>query len=216
MTGENNWLASETGRALLVQSTLQAMPWVWPLCGHNALVLQPDMTERVIPQLQCTPSTYLRYSQAYFSGDFISAESRLPLVNECMALVYAQFILELTDNRSQVIAEIERVLVAEGYVALLCLNPYGLYGVSGKWRNLHIEKKEYWSTLLLNAGFEICRTETIGPYWPSNSISSSDKIIHSPGLFRATNFILARKRKSALTPLRKSANAVALAREKIT
>jgi SAM-dependent methyltransferase len=216
MTGENNWLATETGQSLIVQSTLQAMPWVWPLCGHNALVLQPEMAGNIKPQLQCTPSFYLQYSLQNFIGHFICAESRLPLVNECMALVYAQFVLELTSNRVQLIAEIDRILVAEGYLAMLCLNPYSLYGITGKWRKLQIERNDYWSALLLNAGFEICRSETIGPYWPRNSISSSDKIIHRPGLFRSVNFILARKRKSALTPLRKNANAVALAREKMT
>lgn len=216
MTGENNWLATEAGHSLMVQSTLQAMPWVWPLCGHNALVLQPKMVGNIKPQLQCTPSFHLQYDQQNFTGDFISDESRLPLVNECMALVYAQFVLELSSNRLQLIAEIERILVAEGYLALLCLNPYSLCGVSGKWRNLQIEHNDYWSSLMLSAGFEICRSEIIGPYWPSKTISSSDKIIRRPGLFRSTNFILARKRKSALTPLRKNANAVALAREKIT
>ena len=216
MTGENNWFATETGHTFLEQSTLQAMPWVWPVCGHNALVLQPDMQESVNPQLQCTPKTFLQYRNQRFHGDFETDESHMPLVNECMALVYAQFVLELATDRMQFIAEIERILVPEGYLAILSLNPYSLYGLIGRWRELRIENKEYWSRSLSNAGFEICRSETIGPYWPRKANSSSDKIIKQPGSFRTANFILARKRKSALTPLRKKANAVALAREKIT
>jgi SAM-dependent methyltransferase len=216
MTGENNWFATEAGRAFIELSTLQAMPWVWPLCGHNALILQPEMSVRVEPQLQCAPKTYLQYRQQRFIGDFQSGVNQIPLVNECMALIYAQYVLELTTDRLHLTAEFERILVPEGYLAFLCMNPYSLYGVMGKWRNLKIENKGYWSSLLNNAGFEICRSETIGPYWPRKAVSSSDKIIKCPGSFRSANFILARKRKSALTPLRKKANAVALAREKIT
>ena len=216
MTGENNWFATEAGRAFIELNTLQAMPWVWPLCGHNALILQPDMSVRVEPPLQCTPSTYVQYRQQRFSGDFISNKSQIPLVNECMALIYVQFVLELTTDKLQLIAELERILVPEGYLAFLSLNPYSLYGVMGEWRKLNIENSDYWSSLLCKAGFEICRSETIGPYWPRKTFNSSDKIIKRPGSFRSANFILARKRKSTLTPVRKTANAVALAREKLT
>lgn len=216
MTGENNWFATETGRAFIELSAQQAMPWVWPLCGHNALIMQPELAVPVQNQLQCAPISYLQYRQQRFVGDFQSDESQIALVNECMALVYVQFVLELTTDRLQSIAEIERILVPEGYVAILSLNPFSLYGVMRKWRELRIENKEYWSSLLSDAGLEICRSETIGPYWPRKANSSSDKIIKQPGLFRTANFILARKRKSALTPLRKPANAVALAREKLT
>lgn len=215
MTGENNWFATEAGRAFIELSTLQAMPWVWPLCGHNALILQPKMSFRVEPQLQCTPSIHVQYHQQRFSGDFKSDESQIPLVNECMALIYAQFVLELTTDRSLLTAELERILVPEGYLAFLSLNPYSLYSVMGKWRKLNTESADYWKSILINAGFEICRSETIGPYWPRKTFSSSDKIIRRPGTFRSANFILARKRKSTLTPLRKTANAVALAREKL-
>lgn len=216
MTGENNWFATETGHSFLEQCTLQAMPWVWPVCGHNALILQPDMRERVESQLQCAPRTHLKYRNQRFIGDFESDECQMPLVNECMALVYAQFVLELTTDSLQLVAEIERILVPEGYLAILCLNPYSLYGVMGKWSALKIDNKEHWSGLLNNAGFEICKSVTIGPYWPRKANRSSDKIIKQPGSFRTANFILARKRKSALTPLRKTAHAVALAREKLT
>ena len=215
MTGENNWFATETGHTFLEQCTLHALPWVWPLCGHNALILQPDMPERVKSQLQCLPITYLQHQNQRLIGDFQSEESQIPLVNECMALVYAQFVLELTTDRLQFIAELERILVAEGHLAILCINPFSLYGLTGKWRALNIENSDYWSRILSDAGFEICRSETIGPYWPRKAHNSSDKIIIQPGIFRTANFILARKRKSALTPIRKTANAVALAREKL-
>jgi hypothetical protein len=213
MNSENNWFATDAGYALVEQAMLQAKPWLWPLCGHNALILQPCLPASLSPQLQCLPMTYLQHCNHQFMGDFKTDEYHLPLVNECMALVYAQFVLDLTENRTELLNEFQRVLLAVGHLAMFNLNPYGLYHLSGKWRGIEIKDKHYWSNLLFQAGFEICRFETIGAYWPSRSMASSDKIVKPLSVFRPVNFILARKRKSTLTPIRNSASKVAIARE---
>lgn len=213
MNNENNWFATDAGHALVEQAIIMAEPWLWPLCGHNALILQPVLSEHMRPQLQCVPSTYLQHREHQFIGDFKTDEHIIPLVNECMALVYAQFILDTTKSKIELLQEFERILVSEGHLALFTLNAYAVYQLSGKWRNIHINNVQVWSNLLHQAGFEICRTESIGPFWPSKTNKSSDKIFKPFNVFRSVNFILARKRKSALTPLRNSAGKVALARE---
>jgi hypothetical protein len=213
MNNENNWFATDAGHALVQQAILMAEPWLRPLYGHNALILQPVLSEYLRPQLQCEPSTYLQYCENQFIGDFKTAEHSIPLVNECMALVYAQFILDTTKCKIELLQEFERILVSEGHLALFNLNAYAVYQLSGKWRNINTKNLQTWSSLLHQSGFEICRTETIGPFWPSKTNKSSDKIFKPFNVFRSVNFILARKRKSALTPLRNSAGKVALARE---
>lgn len=213
MYSENNWFATDAGSALVEQSMLQAKSWLWPLCGHNALILQPCLPASLRPQLQCLPMTFLQHGNHQFIGDFKTDDNHIPLVNECMALVYAQFVLDISDHRAELLQEFERVLVAEGHLALFNLNPYGLYHLTGKWRGIKIKDNHYWSNLLFQAGFEICRSETIGAYWPSRTKASSDKIVKPFSLFRPVNFILARKRKLTLTPIRNSAGKVAIARE---
>ncbi len=213
MNSENNWFATEAGHALIEQTMKQANKWLWPLCGHNALILQPSLPIHLQPQLQCLPATYLQFCNKQFIGDFKTDDDCVPLVSECMALVYAQYVLEAIENPVELLNEFERVLVSEGHLALFSLNPYGIYHLSGQWRDIRLRSRHYWTNLLFQAGFEICHSESIGTFWPSKSNASSDKIVKSFSGLLPVNFILARKRKSVLTPLRNNASKIALARE---
>ena len=201
MTREINWFATQAGQSLLAQAMQQAAPLVWPLCGHNALLLQPGAHSPAPPPLQCAPITHL-----WRSGD-------LPLAIHCIALVYAAFVLDTSENPMCLLQEFERLLVSEGHLALLTLNPNSLQRLSGAWRHLALKSRLQWSQCLQESGFEVIRHETLGPLWASADKASVMAGFSRPQGLRSVNFTLARKRKSALTPIRKTAKAVALARE---
>jgi SAM-dependent methyltransferase len=108
--------------------------------------------------------------------------------------------METAGDPEALIAECERVLVPEGHFALLTLNPFTPMRLTGIWSDMHIATAAAWSAKLRQSGLDLIRHERLGNTRP-------------PAL-RSVNFQLLRKRKAALTPLRKNAAAVALARER--
>lgn len=200
MTGENNWFETDKGQMLAAESVSACASWLWPLCGHNALVLQPCAQGLALPALQCEPVYQVQRARGRFYGDIIAEDARLPLVNECMALVLAAFVLETATDPGSLIAECARTLVPEGHFALLTLNPFAPVRLTGVWSDMHLATAATWSAKLSEAGLDLIRHERLGNARP-------------PALC-SVNFLLLRKRKAALTPLRKNASAVALARER--
>lgn len=198
MTGENNWFETDKGQALAAKGVASCAPWLWPLCGHNALVLQACAQGLPLPELQCAPVYQLQRAHRRFYGDIIAEDTRLPLANECMALVLAAFVMETAGDPEALIAECERVLVPEGHFALLTLNPFAPARLTGIWADMRLATATAWTAKLREAGLDLIRHERLGKARP-------------PAL-RSVNFLLLRKRKAALTPLRKNAAAVALAR----
>lgn len=213
MKGENSWFATEAGQALVDQSMQQASPWVSPLCGHNALLLQPHAQMQFKPALQCGPPLHLSRHEELLIGDFIATDKTLPIASDCVALVYAAFVLETSATPALLLAEFERLLVSEGHLALFTLNPYSLYRCSARWKGLVLKPNGFWTQYLQNIGLEIVQHKALGPLWPSAERHSSARNSYRPSALCSVNFILAKKRKLPLTPLRKTANAVALARE---
>ena len=198
MTGNENWFNSKAGQQLAATAMQRVAPVLWPLCGHNALVLQPCAQGLPVPALQCQPVIQLQRANERFYGDVIAVDTPLPFPNECMALVYAAFVLETSPNPNALLAECSRLLLPEAHVALLSLNPYFPFRYPGCWRHLSLQSGAFWSRSLLKHGLEPLSVKALGA-----------ELV--PPALRSVNFILARKRKSALTPLRKNANAVALA-----
>lgn len=213
MTREINWFATPAGQSLVAQAMRQAEPFLWPLCGHNALLLQPTAEPAEPPRLQCVPITRLYRRGNLFAGDFIAGDRLMPLSSDCISLVYAAFVLESAESPERLIAEFERLLVSEGHVALLTLNPYGIHRLSGDWRGFALRSRRQWSACLQQAGLEVVRHESVGPLWAGPQMKTSETFFPRPQALRSVNFLLAKKRKAALTPIRKTANAVALARE---
>ena len=213
MTREINWFATPAGQSLLAGAMLQAEPIIWPLCGHNALLLQPAAVDRPPPPMQCVPLTRLWRSGKRFSGDVLADGQNLPIASDCMALVYAAFILESAESPMGLLHEMERLLVSEGHLALLTLNPYSLNRLSGSWRHMALKSRVQWSRCLLDAGLEVVRHEMLGPLWARTGNAPNGSGSSRPSSLRSVNFLLARKRKAALTPIRKNTKAVALARE---
>lgn len=178
----------------------QAEPWLRHLAGHNALILQPCTQGLPVPVLKYKPLIRLERAKARFYGDFQADDADLPLASDCLALIYAAFVLETSPDPEALVNEFERLLVAEGHLAILVLNPLSPSRLGGSWRGLELKSAMHWTRILRNSGFELLRRESIGESY-------------RPRVLRSVHFLLARKRRTTLTPSRKHANAVALARE---
>ncbi len=199
MRGENDWFETAAGQALALDAMARVEPWLRPLVGHKALALLPCTQGLRLPALQCTPVLQLQRARGRLFGDLVADDARLPLVNDCLALVFAAFVLETSRDADALLAEFERLLVGEGHLALLALNPLAPRW-PGRWPGLALATTEARRAQLQRAGFDVLRQESIGAHY-------------RPPALRPVNFLLARKRRAALTPIRKTAAAVALARE---
>lgn len=199
MRGENGWFETAAGQALALDAMACAEPWLRPIVGHKALTLLPCTQGLRLPELRCTPVLQLQRAHGRLFGDFVADDARLPLVNDCLALVFAAFVLETSADGDALLAECERLLVGEGHLALLALNPLAPRR-PGRWHGLALATADALRARLSRAGFDVLRHESVGARY-------------RPAALRPVNFLLARKRKVALTPIRKAAAAVALARE---
>lgn len=177
----------------------KAGPWLGHLVGHHALILQPCTQGLPAPALRFHSLIRLERARSRFFGDFQADDADLPLSSDCMALVYAAFVLETSPEPAWLLREFERLLLAEGHLAIMTLNPFSPSRLGGKWRGLALHSAGYWTRMLQDAGFELLRRESFGESY-------------RPDVLCSVNFLLARKRKAALTPIRKHGKA-ALIRE---
>lgn len=173
--------------------------WLEHLVGHNALILQPCTQGLPVPALRFQSLTRLERARSRFYGDFQADDADLPLSSDCMALVYAAFVLETSPHPTALLREFERLLLADGHLAILALNPFSPSRLGGKWRGLALRSAGHWTHALHAAGFELLRRESLAESY-------------RPDVLCSVNFLLARKRKAALTPIRKHGKA-ALIRE---
>lgn len=199
MRGENDWFETAAGQAMALDAMACAEAWVRPIVGHKALALLPCTQGLRLPELQCAPVLQLQRARGRLFGEFVADDARIPLVNDCLALVFAAFVLETSADGDALLAECERLLVGEGHLALLALNPLAPRR-PGRWHGLALATADALRARLSRAGFDVLRHESAGARY-------------RPPALRPVNFLLARKRKVALTPIRKAAAAVALARE---
>lgn len=199
MRGKYDWFETAAGQALALDAIVCAEPWLRPIVGHKALAVLPCTQGLRLPELRCTPVLQLQRARGRLFGDLVADDVRLPLVNDCLAMVFAAFVLESSVDGDALLTEFERLLVGQGHLALLALNPLAPR-LPGRWRGLALATAETQRARLARAGFDVLRHEQIGTRY-------------RPPAMRPVNFLLARKRRAALTPIRKTAATVALARE---
>lgn len=198
MVRAGGWFDSEAGRQLARSAMAASAPQLCHLAGHNALVLQPCACPP--PSLPFRSLIGLQRDDARFCGDFHAEDAALPLANDCLALVFAAFVLESSPSPEALLCEFERVLLADGHLVLLALNPLCPSRLGGGWRGLALRGAGRLVRMLQAAGFELLDRGSIGEK-------------HRPAVLRSVNFLLARKRRMPLTPLRKHSHAVALNRK---
>lgn len=192
------WFDSEAGRQLARSATAASASRLCHLAGHNALVLQPCPAP--LPSLPFRSLIGLQRADMHFGGDFHAEDAALPLANDCLALVFAAFVLESSPSPEALLGEFERILLSDGHLALLALNPLSPARLGGGWRGLALHGAVRLARMLQLAGFELLDRGSIGEK-------------HRPAMLRSVNFLLARKRRIPLTPLRKHSHTVALNRK---
>lgn len=144
-------------------------------------------------------------------GDTRCAPQRLPFASESFKLVVAQHILEQSDAADEVAEELARVLAPEGVALVFGFNPASLWR---PWlsrrlpRDLQFQTASRWRDVLSRSRLDILQVRYSGLFSPWAARAGSTTPARYPatlGRFGGSWLLLARKRRSSLTPLRLAA-----------
>jgi SAM-dependent methyltransferase len=142
------------------------------------------------------------------AGDARCDLRELPFASESFKLVVVQHVFEQTAAADEVAAEIARVLAPEGVALIFGFNPASL------WRpwlarrlpgDLRFRAPGVWRELLNRSHLDVLQVRYSGIWSPWAAAASGDAGARWPrtlGRFGGSWLLLARKRRSALTPLR--------------
>ena len=155
----------------------------------NWIELATDGTTRLRGGLTCTPSG-------------------LPLASESCKLIVVQHVFEHIDDADRCAGEIARVLAPDGMLAISGFNSTSLWrpwlsrkaGQAGL--SLHFGSARRCAAHLNEQGIDTLQTCYAGTWTPWSSQAPSDPATHLLARLCGSWVLLARKRRSVLTPLR--------------
>jgi SAM-dependent methyltransferase len=157
-----------------------------------------------------------------FRGGLSCAPDELPLAGESCKLVVVQHLFERLDDPAACMSEIARVLAPEGVLLVLGFNPLSLWRpwLAGTARRTRLALKfrsaQSWATTIGALGIDVLQTRYSGAWspWSMPSAEPTEATATTAPLARLRGgwLLLARKRRSVLTPLRLRRDARELAR----
>jgi SAM-dependent methyltransferase len=148
------------------------------------------------------------------TGDARCEPLQLPFASESFKLVVAQHVLERTGSPGEAAQELARVLAPEGVALVFGFNPASL------WRpwllrripeELNFRPAGSWRDTLMRAGLDVLQVRYSGLWspWAATATASGENAAppwpRALGRFCGSWLLLARKRRSSLTPLRLAA-----------
>jgi SAM-dependent methyltransferase len=145
----------------------------------------------------------------YCAGSLRCEPCQLPFASESFKLVVAQHVLEQVAAQDAGAEELARVLAPEGVALLFGFNPASLWRpwVSRRLRNgMQFASAGGWRQRLERAQLDVLQIRYVGPWgpWAAAESSGEREVRWLPvlGRFGASWLLIARKRRSTLTPLR--------------
>ncbi|MEX2482630.1 MAG: methyltransferase domain-containing protein [Gammaproteobacteria bacterium] len=147
------------------------------------------------------------------------AEEALPLAANTIDVLVLPHVLEFADDPRRVLREVERVLIGEGHIVVLCFNPWSWYGLCSlflRWqgrapwsgRFISLSRVKDWLQLL---GFDIVQVARAGFRPPSRSelFNRATAFLERLGAFCCPALgnlylVVGKKRVEGITPLRVS------------
>ncbi len=205
--------ASPTMQALLSRELTALTPVLAGVYGNNGLFLRPH--ESVAPRLpshlvshivEASPS-----DRGAFSGVARFDPAELPFVNDSFQLVIAQHAFELVADAEALASEVSRVLAPEGVLLMIGFNPFGswrpwLMGQSARGARLALQSASACSSRLARQQIETLQVRYPGLILPNDPARPPSRyarwFAEAFGRFGSSWLLLARKRRSTLTPLR--------------
>ena len=218
MSDQHRLYASSALRSLFVRELTMLAPILSGVFGNRGLFLRPhpDAPDALPEHLLST-----MHAAAYIDGRMDGATrfdtDAFPFANDSFKLVIAQHVFEQIGDAQATASEIARVLAPEGVALIFGFNPISPWRFSldmQAWRaglRLRLRSAPTARTLLMREQIDTLQVRYPGSWWPSaadSAVSDVDGVVSSAfARFRSSWLLLARKRRSTLTPLRMSAGA---------
>jgi len=201
------WFGEGLGLQLMQQFQRQAIPEITRVFGHSGLYLSPsgnypsELSGNMLAQV-----LNLHRDAQGFSGMMRCEDENLPIASESLSLVYGLCVLETSPNPKALFAEMVRCMKPEGVLVLLGLNAFSPSRL--RWQAKGIKpvstgNLRHWCG---EHSLEVSKLSKIGPAW-LNHQKKSTRYQAKPGflnLFYAGHILVAKRRVSVLTPLRKT------------
>jgi len=203
------FFASAPVQALLAREMAAIGPIVAGVYGNWGLLLRPQGP----PPAPLAPHLLgslvdLELDAGRLRGAALAcAPEELPFASESFKLVIAQHVLEQLDDADACAAELARVLAPEGVALVLGFNPVGTWrpwlalNARRGGANLRLATAHAWQQRFAREEIDTSQIRFPGALWPSAELAPNA----APGAlarFGSSWLLLARKRRSVLTPLR--------------
>jgi SAM-dependent methyltransferase len=199
--------ASAPLRALYVRELTALASIVAGVYGNYGLFLRPHLgAPAPLPQHLLGKMIELAPGRdGMLEGALRCTPGQLPFASESFKLLIAQHVLEQLDDADDCAAELARVLAPEGVALILGFNPLGTWRPWLARHAAHLRPRSAHATraLLAREQVDTLQVRFPGSLWPHVNMTAEPGAMSTRlARFGSTWLLLARKRRSTLTPLR--------------
>ena len=207
MADAANPYSSAPIRALLAREMAALAPLLSGAYGNFGLVLRPRQGGAALPPHLLGKIVELDVgASGSLSGALHCMPWQLPFASESFKLLVAQHALEQIADADACVAELARVLAPDGIALVLGFNPFGTWR---PWllrhaRGLRLGSARLCKSLLAREQIDTLQLRFPGLLWTrARTETRPETATHSPlARFGSSWLLIARKRRSALTPIR--------------
>lgn len=194
-------------QALLAREMAALAPILSGAYGNCGLILRPQPGGVALPPHLLGKIVELNVDECgCLAGALRCAPSQLPFVSESFKLLIVQHALEQIADADACVAELARVLAPEGIALMLGFNPLGTWRpwLMRRGRGLRLRSARACKSLLAREQIDTLQLRFPGLLWPrAVATMDSEMTSHSPlARFGSSWLLIARKRRSTLTPIR--------------
>lgn len=218
----HEWYGLHLGQLLLAAESRAIETLISDLFGYHLLEIGSLASNSSLCDGSRIPHK-IRLEMEFAAGDTATGlyadAAALPLTSESVDLVVLPHILEFHSYPHQILREIDRVLIPEGHVVIVCFNPVSLWGLThlvlswrkrvpwcGKFR--HQARIKDWLQLL---GFDIVECSNVFYRPPLQHEKIMQRLAFMERLEKydlpfanASTIMVAKKRTVTLTPVKPS------------
>ncbi|MBT0725320.1 methyltransferase domain-containing protein [Rosenbergiella sp. S61] len=192
------WCALRWGPQFQTVISDEIQPWLSKLYGSHFIKIGP--LSHSIDTSRCAISHQVRIGHDADQVDLVGDIEKLPIMSKSIDACLITHALAWSKDPHQVLREVDRVLVDDGWIVLSEFNPYSLLGLARWWPGIAQKARFYprsrltdWLSLLNYEIVSCCATQIL-PWRTQSGMLTR----HFPSL-GCNNIILARKRTYPLT-----------------